>query len=96
MRCIREAPQQRRHEQYHVHDAIDIADAPIHAVGVEPDGSMEIPDDVSRIGWYEYGPAPGDATGSAVLTAHIDSRTQGRGVFYDLDAVTPAIPSRSA
>lgn len=68
-------------------DAIDIADAPIDAVGVEPDGSMEIPEDVSRIGWYEYGPAPGDETGSAVLTAHIDSRTQGRGVFYHLDAV---------
>jgi LPXTG-site transpeptidase (sortase) family protein len=68
-------------------DAIDITDAPVDAVGVEPDGSMEIPVDVSRIGWYEYGPAPGDETGSAVLTAHIDSRTQGRGVFYHLDAV---------
>ncbi|HSJ47033.1 MAG TPA: sortase [Euzebyales bacterium] len=68
-------------------DAIGIDDAPVDAVGVESDGSMEIPVDVSRIGWYEYGPAPGDETGSAVLTAHIDSRTQGRGVFYDLDAV---------
>jgi len=68
-------------------DAIDIADAPVDAVGVEPDGSMEIPADVSRIGWYEFGPAPGDEGGSAVLTAHIDSRTQGRGVFYHLDAV---------
>ena len=68
-------------------DAIDIADAPVDAVGVEPDGRMEIPEDASRIGWYEYGPAPWDETGSAVLTAHIDSRAQGRGVFYHLDAV---------
>ena len=68
-------------------DAIGIDGAPIDAVGVEADGSMEIPTDVARIGWYEYGPAPGDAQGSAVLTAHIDSRTQGRGVFYHLDAL---------
>lgn len=66
-------------------EAIGIADAPIDAVGVEPDGSMEIPVDVSRIGWYEYGPEPGADAGSSVLTAHVDSRTQGAGVFYDLD-----------
>lgn len=65
--------------------AIDIANVPIDAVGVEPDGSMEIPVDVSRIGWYEYGPEPGAEIGSSVLTAHVDSRTQGAGVFYHLD-----------
>ncbi len=70
-------------------DAIGISDSPIDAVGIEPDGSMEIPTDVSRIGWYEYGPAPGEPEGSAVLTAHIDNRTQGKGVFYDLDALDP-------
>lgn len=68
-------------------DAIGITGAPVDAVGVETDGAMEIPVDVSRVGWYEYGPAPGADAGSAVLTAHIDSRTQGRGVFYDLDAL---------
>jgi hypothetical protein len=68
-------------------DAIGISGAPIDPVGVEPDASMEIPTDVSRIGWYEYGPAPGDAEGTAVLTAHVDSRTQGRGIFYHLDAL---------
>ena len=63
----------------------DISGAPVDPVGIEEDKSMEIPVDVSRIGWYEYGPAPGAEQGSAVLTAHIDSREQGRGVFYDLD-----------
>lgn len=70
-------------------DAMGVAGAPIDPVGVEPDDSMEIPVDIQRIGWYEYGPAPGDEAGSAVLTAHIDSRTQGKGVFYHLDALDP-------
>ena len=66
-------------------DAIGINGAPVDAVGVEADGGMEIPDDISRVGWYRYGPEPGADEGTAVLTAHIDDRTQGRGVFYDLD-----------
>ncbi len=70
-------------------DAIAIAAAPVDPVGVEPGGSMEIPTDISRVGWYEYGPAPGDDEGTAVLTAHVDSRIQGKGVFYDLDALRP-------
>jgi hypothetical protein len=44
---------------------------------------MEIPEDVSTVGWYELGVAPGEA-GSAVLAGHVDSRTQGRGAFFDL------------
>lgn len=69
--------------------AIDIATAPIDPVGVNGDGTMEIPSDIRRIGWYDYGPSPGEDDGSAVLTAHIDSRTQGEGVFYHLDALAP-------
>lgn len=73
--------------------ALDIADvgieaAPIDPVGVEADGAMEIPEDVARVGWYRFGPTPGQPEGSAVLTAHIDSRTQGKGVFYDLDQLS--------
>lgn len=52
-------------------------------VGLEDDGSMEIPEDVSTVGWYELGVAPGEA-GSAVLAGHVDSRSQGRGAFFDL------------
>jgi LPXTG-site transpeptidase (sortase) family protein len=70
-------------------DAIGIAAAPIDPVGIDPDGKMTVPVDVSRIGWYEYGPAPGDEEGSAVLTAHVDNREQGQGVFYHLDALDP-------
>jgi LPXTG-site transpeptidase (sortase) family protein len=62
--------------------------APVVPVGVEPDGQMEIPTDVDEVGWYSFGPAPGEA-GSAVLAGHVSSRSQGRGVFYDLKRVEP-------
>jgi sortase (surface protein transpeptidase) len=66
--------------------AIDIAAATV-PVGLEVDGSMEIPSDVSTIGWYEpqsgLGVTPGQ-TGTAVLAGHVDSRTQGPGAFYFL------------
>lgn len=63
-------------------DALEIA-ASVVPVGVEPGGEMQVPSDVSTVGWYRYGPVPG-RPGSAVLAAHVDSRTQGRGVFFDL------------
>ncbi|MGM0619118.1 MAG: class F sortase [Actinomycetota bacterium] len=60
------------------------ADAPIVDVGLEDDGGMEIPDDVSTAGWYELGVAPGEASGTAVISGHVDSESQGRGAFWDL------------
>lgn len=61
-------------------------DAPLVSVGLEPDGAMEIPDDVREIGWYDpddLGVRPG-TTGTAVFASHVDSRTQGRGVLFEL------------
>jgi len=66
--------------------SIDVS-APIEAAGVAPDGTVAIPHDAHHVGWYQFGPAPGDATGSAVIVGHRDSRTQGRGALYDLGAV---------
>lgn len=42
-------------------------------VGVRDDGQMDVPDLVSEVGWYRFGPAPGADAGSAVLAAHVDS-----------------------
>jgi hypothetical protein len=62
-------------------------DARTVPVGLELDGSMEIPSDVATIGWYEpgigVGVTPGEP-GTAVLAGHVDSRTQGAGAFYFL------------
>jgi sortase (surface protein transpeptidase) len=61
-------------------------DAPLDPVGLEADGGMEIPEDVERVGWYEPGVAPGEE-GSAVLSGHVDSRTQGPGVLFELRSI---------
>lgn len=58
-------------------------DAPLDPVGVRDDGLMEIPDDGSRAGWYEHGPTPGDAEGSAVLAGHVDTQ-EGLGAMAAL------------
>jgi sortase (surface protein transpeptidase) len=42
-----------------------------------------VPEDVSTAGWYRFGPLPG-ARGSAMVIGHVDSRTQGPGVFFGL------------
>lgn len=63
-------------------------DAPLDAVGVEPDGTMTIPEDVSRVGWYRFGPAPGAAEGSAVLAGHVDDAVQGLGALSPLSGAS--------
>ncbi len=67
--------------------ALDQA-APIIAAGVEPNGDMEVPDNVTDVAWYKYGSAPG-GPGSAVLAAHVDLAGQGPGVFFELGELAP-------
>jgi sortase (surface protein transpeptidase) len=58
--------------------------APVVPVGVERDGlTMEVPTDVDDVGWYRFGPSPGQQ-GSAVLVGHVDARLQGPGAFFNL------------
>ncbi len=61
---------------------IGVEVATVIGVGVEPNGDMEIPP-ADEVGWYRYGPAPGEK-GSAVLAAHIAYDGQN-GVFVQLD-----------
>ena len=63
-------------------------DIPVGPVGVEATGLMEIPFDIRTAGWYRYGPTPGSATGSTVITAHVDSFEQGLGPFAYLKELT--------
>ena len=64
-------------------DKLEI-DAPIGAYGVDSQGRMAVPDNVTDVGWYQFGPSPGE-DGSAVLAAHVDLAGPGRGLFFDLD-----------
>ncbi|MGW0987241.1 class F sortase [Streptomyces sp. NPDC002486] len=59
-------------------------DARVAPVGVTDRGDMTVPDDPSVAGWYRYGPAPGSASGSAVLVGHVDSDTGAIGEFAGL------------
>jgi sortase (surface protein transpeptidase) len=65
--------------------AIDV-DADLVEVGLETDGSMQVPD-FGLAGWYTEGPRPGHA-GPAVIAAHVDSRA-GPDVFYRLGDLDP-------
>lgn len=70
--------------------AVFLPDTAAHivSVGLNPDGSMEIPDEISEVGWYSLtGIRPGDS-GTAVLAGHVDSRTQGHGPFNELSQLT--------
>jgi hypothetical protein len=58
-------------------------DAPVHAMGVDTErNEMEVPQAAEVVGWYRYGPSPGEE-GSAVLAAHVDYNGR-EGAFYDL------------
>lgn len=61
--------------------AIDLQESLI-SLGLNPDGTVEVPTDYSRAGLYEHGPAPGEP-GSAVILGHVDSHT-GPAVFHRL------------
>jgi hypothetical protein len=67
-------------------------DAPVDPVAVTPDGLLQLPADVHRIGWYRFGPAPGQLQGSAVLAGHVDSWNQGLGALGRLRSVEPGQP----
>ncbi|WP_433283005.1 class F sortase [Micromonospora sp. CA-244673] len=58
--------------------------APVHRVGIAPDGSIAVPDvgQAGEAGWYEQGPTPGQY-GPAVIVGHVDTTT-GPAVFHDL------------
>lgn len=57
--------------------------APIESVGLDQEKRMDVPKDDMNVGWYKYGPIPGEK-GSAVLAGHFDTKTGGAAVFYKL------------
>jgi hypothetical protein len=62
--------------------AIGVDEPTLVPLGRNPDGSMEVPEDFARAGWFTGGPTPG-ASGPAVIAGHVDSRT-GPAVFFRL------------
>lgn len=62
-------------------------DAPLAGLGLQSDGSLEVPPPARRdlAGWYRDGTTPG-ATGTAVVAGHVDNAA-GPAVFYHLGAL---------
>ena len=71
-------PSQPRHLAI-AHLGISVA---IGTLGLQPDGEVEVPRTASSVGWYRFGPEPGQL-GAAVLLGHVDS-TSGPGIFFSL------------
>lgn len=59
----------------------------IESLGLNADGTVQVPRKPQDAGWYRGGPSPGEP-GSAVILGHVDS-DQGPGVFYLLSALRP-------
>jgi len=51
-------------------------------LGLQDNGEIEIPEGYTEVGWYTYGPTPGEI-GPSVVLGHVDSY-QGPGVFLFL------------
>ena len=66
--------------------AISVSTALVR-LGRLPDGSLQVPRDWDKAGWYDQGPRPGQP-GPAVILGHVDSKT-GPAVFYRLRALRP-------
>lgn len=58
-------------------------EAPLIDLGIEADGTMEVPVDFDDVGWFTGGGRPG-GSGPTVIAAHVDSPT-GPAAFIDLD-----------
>jgi Sortase domain len=67
-------------------ETVDVARFPVRAIGLEPDGQLEIPDE-TEIGWYQYGATAGQS-GATVLAAHV-SWNRTAGPFARLGTVEP-------
>ena len=64
-------------------------EAEVIPVGVDESRQVVIPEDISQIGWYQFGAKPGQGAGSSVLVGHRDGRNYGKGAFYNLATLKP-------
>jgi len=64
-----------------------VVSSPLVPLGLNPDGTMQVPGDFQVAGWFTGGPQPGQL-GPAVIAGHVDSRT-GPAVFYRLRDLRP-------
>lgn len=59
----------------------------VMALGLQPEGSMEVPTGAYPAGWYTAAPTPGEL-GPAIIAGHVDWNGDP-GVFFELHKLTP-------
>ncbi len=67
--------------------ALDVR-APVLTIGHDTTGELIVPASPMDVGWFQSGSVPGEA-GVALLTSHVDTRTEGRGVFAGIVTLAP-------
>jgi sortase family protein len=67
--------------------AIGIKKTTLIHLGLNKNGTLQVPHTTTVAGWFTGGPRPG-AVGSAVIAGHVDSKT-GPGIFFWLRALKP-------
>jgi Sortase domain len=72
--------------------SIGVAAGDLLGLGTQPDGSLEVPKDFARAGWWTPGPTHGQF-GPAVIAGHVDSK-RGPAVFYRLGELRPGADVR--
>jgi len=62
-------------------------DSGLEPLGLNADGTMEVPSDFAEAGWFTGAPKPGDP-GPSVIVGHVSSKS-GPAVFYRLAGLRP-------
>jgi sortase (surface protein transpeptidase) len=65
-------------------------DTSLSQVGLQADGTMQMPWDIETASWYKYSPTPGEL-GPAVIVGHLDGANYANmtGVFWRLHELKP-------
>jgi sortase (surface protein transpeptidase) len=78
---IASAPPPHRPERVHI--ASIGVDATIIDLGLNPDRTLEVPEDIRLTGWWTGRSVPGEE-GPSIVVGHVDSAAAGPGVFWRL------------
>src|SRR5262249_4951611 len=60
-------------------------DAPVFASGIDvKQGVLDVPPQISRLGWWLDGALPGSPKGAVLIAGHVDSAAAGAGALFRL------------
>lgn len=68
------------------------ATAQVGQSSVQTDGSLSVPEDVSKVAWWKDGALPGSSVGKSSFDGHVDSSEQGIGFLFYLRCLKKGDP----